>query len=54
MADFGSPVLALVFIAEQKGFFADEDLEIDHLHFDLGRDALTQCCCAARTSRWRT
>ncbi len=40
MADFGSPVLALVFIAEQKGFFADEDLEIDHLHFDLGRDAL--------------
>jgi ABC-type nitrate/sulfonate/bicarbonate transport system substrate-binding protein len=40
VADFASPAIALVFIAEQKGFFADESLTIDYLHFDLGRDAL--------------
>ncbi len=40
IADFSSTALALVFIAEQKGFFADAGLAVDYLHFDLGRDAL--------------
>jgi NitT/TauT family transport system substrate-binding protein len=40
VADFDSVALGLVFIAEQKGFFADEGVKLDYLHFDLGRDAL--------------
>jgi NitT/TauT family transport system substrate-binding protein len=40
MADFNSVALGLVFIAEQKGYFADEGVKLDYLHFDLGRDAL--------------
>jgi ABC-type nitrate/sulfonate/bicarbonate transport system substrate-binding protein len=40
VADFASPAIALVFIAEQHGFFADEGLAVELAHFDLGRDAL--------------
>lgn len=40
VADVSGPALGLVFIAEQKGFFAGEGLAIDYQHFDLGRDAL--------------
>jgi NitT/TauT family transport system substrate-binding protein len=40
VADFNSVAIGLVFIAEQKGFFAEEGVKVDFLHFDLGRDAL--------------
>jgi NitT/TauT family transport system substrate-binding protein len=40
IADAQQPVFALVYIADKKGYFKDEGLEINYRKFTLGRDAL--------------
>ncbi|MDE1461907.1 ABC transporter substrate-binding protein [Spartinivicinus poritis] len=40
IAEGSQPVFALIYIAEIKGFFKDENLEISYKSFSSGRDAL--------------
>jgi NitT/TauT family transport system substrate-binding protein len=40
VADVAEPAFALVLVAEQKRFFADEHLATEWVHFELGRDSL--------------
>lgn len=40
MADATQPVFALVYIADAKGYFSEEGVEISYLSFTSGRDAL--------------
>ncbi len=40
MADATQPVFALVYIADTKGYFSEEGVEISYLSFTSGRDAL--------------
>gem|GEM_PF-1153764 len=40
VADANQPVFALIYIAEQQGYFIDVGLNITYLHYTSGRDAL--------------
>lgn len=40
IADASQPVFALIYIADQKGYFADEGIDISYKHVASGHDAL--------------
>ncbi len=40
IADAQQPVFSLVYVADQKGYFKDEGLEVSYTKFNFGKDAL--------------
>jgi NitT/TauT family transport system substrate-binding protein len=40
LADAQQPAFSLIYLAEENGYFADQNIEINYLPFNSGRDAL--------------